>query len=166
VTWADYVILTIVGFSGVVSVLRGFIREALALAGWVLGLWVAFTYMDPLAGRLAGQITVPSLRAAAAFALLLAGTLMASALVVVLVGALVEKTGISGTDRMLGLLFGVARGVVVVGLLVLGAGLTRLPEDPWWRESVLLPHFETLAEQMRDLLPPDLAGRLRFGPGS
>ncbi len=160
--WADYVVLAIVGFSAVVSVLRGFVREALALAGWVAALWVAIAFMDPLSARLADQISVPSLRAGVAFFVLFAGTLMANGLLVSLVGLVVERSGLSGTDRSLGVLFGIARGVVIVGLLVLAAGLTRLPGDSWWSASLFVPHFERMAREMRAMLPPDLARRFRF----
>ena len=79
-----------------------------------------------------------------------------------LMGELVEKTGLSGTDRMLGLVFGIVRGVAVVGIIVLLAGLTPLPRDPWWNESRLLMHFEQLALWMRGYLPPEIASYIAF----
>jgi len=160
--WADYIILTIIGFSALVSVMRGFVREAVALGGWILALWVAVSYMNELAGYLTGQISVPSLRAGTAFFVLFAAVLMAVALINAAVGMLVEKSGLSATDRTLGILFGAARGVVIVALLVLAAGLTQLPRDPWWRQSLLIPRVEPLARQIQALLPPDIGRRFRF----
>ena len=74
----------------------------------------------------------------------------------------VDKTGLSGTDRVLGIVFGVVRGVVVVALLVLLAGLTTMPKDPWWGESALLGHFQVIALELRALLPPDMAAYFNF----
>ncbi len=74
----------------------------------------------------------------------------------------VKKTGLTGTDRVLGVVFGVARGAVIVGILVLLAGLTALPRDPWWRESTLVPHFQRLAVHIRAMLPSDVADEIRF----
>jgi membrane protein required for colicin V production len=65
---------------------------------------------------------------------------------------------------MLGVVFGVARGAVIVGILVLLAGLTPLPSDPWWRESMLVPHFERFALEIRGLLPAEVAQYFEFRP--
>jgi membrane protein required for colicin V production len=91
------------------------------------------------------------------------GVLILTALVVFLVGLLVDSTGLSATDRMLGVIFGLARGAVIVALLVLFAGFTAIPRDRWWRESILVPHFETLAIAVRDMLPPEVAEHLTYG---
>ena len=160
--WVDYAILAILGISAVISIFRGFVREALSLSGWVIAFWVSLTFASNLAELLAGQIAVPSVRQAVAFFVLFIGILLLTAIVIWLAGLLVDKTGLTGTDRMLGVLFGVARGVVIVALLVLVAGLTPLPQDPWWRESVFLPHFESVAREIRQLLPAEIAGRLNY----
>jgi membrane protein required for colicin V production len=88
--------------------------------------------------------------------------LVVGGLLNLLMGQLVSKTGLSGTDRVLGVAFGVARGVVLIGVTVLLAGLTVLPEDPWWRESQLIGHFERLALWMRSFLPVDVAANIRY----
>lgn len=160
--WVDYAILGLIGLSALFSIVRGFVREALSLAGWVAAFWIAVAFGDDVAARLAGQISVPSVRLGLAFVILFVATLLVTAVIIWLVGLLVEKTGLSGTDRMLGVLFGIGRGVIIVGILVLLAGYTPLPRDPWWKESVLLPHFEILAGEMRALLPPDIARRVKF----
>ena len=66
------------------------------------------------------------------------------------------------TDRALGVVFGIARGIVIVAILVLCAGLTALPKDPWWKESLFLPHFQVLAEEIRSLLPPEVAALFQY----
>ncbi|MCP5151528.1 MAG: CvpA family protein [Ectothiorhodospiraceae bacterium] len=160
--WADYVILAVIGVSSVLSLLRGFVREALSLLGWILAFWVSLTFTPMVAGLLESQVAAPSLRQAMAFAALFVSTLVASGLVVWLVGALMDKAGLSGTDRVLGMVFGAARGILVVALLVLLAGLTALPRDAWWQQSVLLGHFEAAALKMRSLLPPDIAQHFEY----
>jgi membrane protein required for colicin V production len=162
VSGVDYGVLVLVGLSAVLSLARGFVREALSLAGWVLAFWVALTFTREVAGGLPASLTVPSLRLVAAFLVLFLATLLVTALVNFLAGQLVERTGISGTDRLVGVIFGVGRGVVIVAILVLLAGFTALPQDPWWGDSQLLPHFEALALWIRSLLPPEIAEQVRY----
>ena len=90
------------------------------------------------------------------------GTLFVVGVVNFLLCKLVETTGLTGTDRVLGMLFGTARGIAVAGVLVLGAGLTPLPQDPWWRESILLPHFERLAMWTTGFFPPEFADNFSY----
>lgn len=162
--WIDYVILGVVGLSALISVVRGFIKEALSLLGWIAAIWIGLAFSEDIGALLADNISVPSVRIALAFFALFIATLFVAGLIIYLVGLLVQKTGLSGTDRMLGVIFGVARGVLIVGILVLLAGLTPLPNDPWWRESILVPHFERLAVEIRGLLPADIAQHFEFRP--
>jgi len=154
--WIDYVILGIVVLSALVSVLRGFMQEALSLASWILAVWIALTFSDELADLLRGYITTPTIRLAAAFILLFLITLILGAVVNYLIGQLIRKTGLTGTDRILGIIFGVARGVVIVAILVLLAGLTPLPREHWWQESLLMGNFQKVAAWARDYLPPEV----------
>lgn len=162
--WVDYVILAIIGISAGIGLVRGLVREALSLAGWVAAIWAGYAFSDQVAAMLVDEISTPSLREAVAFFAVFAAVLLVTAIVLQLVDLVVEKTGLSGTDRMLGMVFGVGRGAVVVAILVLLAGLTALPRDPWWRQSTLLPHFETLAGEIRSLLPPEFASHFDFAP--
>ncbi len=160
--WVDYAILAIIALSALISVLRGFMSEALSLLGWILAFWVAISFTEELAGFLAGHITVAPLRLGLAFFVLFVTTLLLTVLVNFLVSQLVEKTGLTGTDRVLGVVFGIARGAVIVAVLVLLAGLTTLPADAWWRESMLLGHFQQLAMEIRNLLPPHIASYFSY----
>ena len=160
--WADYVILAIVGVSALISVARGFVREALSLAGWVAAVWISFAFSSPVAELLAQQVAVPSARQALAALALFTVTLLATGIIIYLVGLVVSKTGLSGTDRAMGMVFGVARGGVIVMILVLLAGLTPIPNDPWWRESQLLPAFQTLAVEVRAHLPAEIADHIHY----
>ncbi len=123
---------------------------------------IAFAFADEGASRLEPWISVPSVRIITAFGALFLTTLVIGGLVNILVAQLVQGTGLSGTDRMVGVVFGVVRGVAIVAVLVLLAGLTPLPADPWWSQSLFLPHLQDLALWLRDFLPVDLAAHFSF----
>lgn len=160
--WVDYSILAIIAVSVAISLWRGFTKEALSLAGWVLAAWVALTFSGNLQTLLEPHIEAPSIRLVVAFAILFVATLFLSGMVNYLAGHLIKKTGLSGTDRMVGVLFGVARGCLVVAVLVLVAGMTPMPQDPWWREAQLLHYFQDIALWLRQFLPEDIAQKIKF----
>ena len=160
--WVDYSILTIIGISALISILRGFIREALSLLGWIIAIWVSLSFAEDVAALLIDKIPAPSVRTASAFLILFFACLIVAGVLNYLAGKLVEKTGLSGTDRMLGVVFGTVRGAVVVGILVLLAGFNTVPQDPWWGQSMLLKHFEMLALELRSFLPPDVAANINY----
>lgn len=160
--WVDFVLIGIISVSLLISLVRGFVREALSLAAWVLAFWVSWTFFRELAVHLEPWVSVPSLRLGLAFAVLLLVTLILGAMVNFLISQLVERTGLTGTDRLLGMFFGVARGVVLVAILVLLAGLTPIPNDPWWQESRLIPYFQELAVWLRGFLPVDVAKMFNY----
>ena len=159
-TWVDWAILAIVGVSAGLSLFRGFVREAIALAGWFAGLWVGFNYMHFTAGWFVSWIESPSLRLLAGFVVLLAGVLVVTGIVSRIFRYLIDVTGLGGTDRVIGMLFGAVRGALIVGGAVLLAGFTPLPEDPGWRDSMLVPRFQVLAAEVRRVLPDEVSGYL------
>ena len=160
--WLDIGIVGILLVSTLISLVRGFVREAFSLAVWLVALWIAWNFFRELSDHLIPWIETPSLRLGAAFSILLMAALVIGGLVNFLVVQLVERTGISGTDRLIGMIFGFTRGVLLVAALVLLAGLTRFPGDPWWHESQLVSYFEELALWLRDLLPADIAERFHY----
>lgn len=163
--WVDYILVAIVLVSALLSLWRGFVREALSLVSWVAALWIALLFFHDLADWLARWIDTPSVRDAVGFGVLFVVTVMIGGLVSYLAGQLVAKTGLTSTDRALGVIFGIARGIVIVAVLVLLAGLTTIPDDPWWRESLLLAHFQDMALWLRSFLPEDIARNIQF-PGA
>jgi membrane protein required for colicin V production len=160
--WVDYAIIAILVVSAGISVLRGFLREAISLFGWVLAFWLALTFADDVSALFARFVSQPSMRHALAFFTIVIATLVITAMVMYLVRLIVDKTEITGTDRALGIVFGIARGIVIVAILVLFAGLTALPKDPWWRESMFLPHFQVLAVELQSLLPREVASLFQY----
>lgn len=140
--WLDLIFLGIIAVSVLISLVRGFVREVVSILVWVAAFWLALRYSDTLAARLEPFIASPTIRLVAAFAGLFVITLLLGALVNYLAGQLVGRTGLSGTDRTLGVVFGGLRGVAIVALLVLAAGLTALPGERWWQESVLATRMQ------------------------
>ncbi len=160
--WVDYTIVGIIGLSALISLIRGFVTEVLSLIVWVVSFWVAWTFFRDVAEPLAPWIPLPSARLGVAFVLLFLVSLIIGGFLNFLVGRLVDRTGLTGTDRLLGAIFGLARGAVVVAALVFLAGLTPLPNDPWWRDSQLIRHFQELAFWLLSLLPPDIASHFKY----
>jgi membrane protein required for colicin V production len=160
--WIDIAIIALIVLSAVLSLFRGFVKEALALASWLVALWVAMIFYENVASMLARWISDPSLQKIIAFSALFIAVLLLGAVVNYLAGKLVTKTGLAGTDRMLGVVFGMARGAVIVAILVLLAGLTPMPHDPWWHESHLLKYFQDFALWMRNYLPKEIADNISY----
>lgn len=155
--WVDVVIPAIIVISALFSLVRGFVREALSLAGWIAAFWVALTFSQALADAFFSGISAPSVRIVVAFTLLFVLTLIITAVINRFAAGLVKKTGLTGTDRMIGMLFGIARGVVLVAMVVLLAGLTPMAQDPWWQDSKLIGVFEELANWLRHTVAPEIA---------
>lgn len=162
IAWIDVVVLALIALSAILSLFRGFVKEALALATWLVAFWVAMGFYEALAQWLAQWISTPSAQKVTAFVLLFICVLLLGAAINYLAGKLVAKTGLTGTDKMLGVVFGAARGAVIIAILVLMAGLTPMPQDPWWQESQFLGYFEELALWMRSFLPADIAQNITY----
>ncbi|HRX72138.1 MAG: CvpA family protein [Gammaproteobacteria bacterium] len=160
--WADYLIVFLIALSMIIGFWRGLLREVISLATWITAFAIAFLFAEDSAVHLAPYIELPSLRIAAAFGVLFLVTLLIGGLIGIVSSYLVDYTGLTGTDRLLGTAFGLARGAAVIVVLVLAAGLTPLPNDSWWQQSLLLGRFQEGALWLRGVLPPDLAQNIRF----
>lgn len=148
--WADLAILGILLVSSLISVKRGFVKEALSLAAWVAAFVIAMLFSGSLATLLVNSIESPSVREMLAFAILFAVTLIVAAMANYLIGEVVRMTGLSGTDRLFGMLFGLLRGVIVVmALLLLVPPLISIDQEAWWHESLLIPHFLSMEDWSR-----------------
>lgn len=164
--WVDIVILAVIALSVIVSLFRGFLREVFSLLVWILAAWLAFRFAAPLAGRMEPWIDLPSARVIIAFAGVFLVVLVIGGLINYLIGKLVASTGLSGTDRMVGALFGAVRGIAIVLVAVVLAGFTPFPQDPWWKASRLLPAFERLAAWAVERAPDNLSGYLPANRGN
>ncbi|MBY5268970.1 CvpA family protein [Spiribacter salinus] len=140
--WLDYTLLGVIGISVLIGVIRGFVREVISVVSWVAAFMVAVRYSGTGAEELAPWIDSPMLRTVIAFAALFIATLLVGALIGYIARGLVGRTGLSGTDRLLGIVFGGVRGSLLVGLMILAAGLTALPEEAWWQDSVIADAYQ------------------------
>lgn len=162
--YADYAILGIIAISILVGAIRGFVKEAFSLAVWAAAFLVAFQYSGALAMQLENHIELPSARTSLAFAGLFLAVLLVGGLITFLVGKLVEKTGLSGTDRLLGGVFGGVRGLALVIALIVVAGLTPVPQDPWFQQSRTIQSLMPLAEWSAQYLPDYILEHLDLSP--
>lgn len=154
---ADYLIIGFIALSVVISFIRGFVKEAISLITWILAIWISINYCSLLSDLLVHEVQMPTLRLLIAFAVLFLGTLILGAIVNYVVSLLVKKTGLSGTDRILGVVFGLTRGVLVIAVIVMAANLTHLPQQPAWQTSLLLPQFQMMAQWLNQFLPSGLS---------
>ncbi|MFY2764114.1 CvpA family protein [Arenimonas sp. MALMAid1274] len=161
--WADYALLAVLAVSMGVGLWRGFVVEVLSLTVWVAAFWLSIGFGDDAAARLTGVEQV-SARLFLGYAGVFLGVLIVGGLVTWGIGKLIANTGLSSTDRVLGLGFGLARGGVLACVAVLLLGFTPVPRDAWWSESRLLPGAQRGAEWMAAFLPPAAAEHLSFAP--
>lgn len=151
--WADLIILGIIILSGLISLIRGFVREAISLATWIVALLASLRLLPFLAGYLKPYIESTEARNVIAFAVIFIGVLIIGGLINFIFSRLVDKTGLSGSDRILGLFFGIARGILLIGILVLMGNIVSLSHDSWWTSSQLIPHFQKLAKWLQGFVP-------------
>ena len=160
--WVDYCILGIIAGSALISLVRGFVREALSLLGWILALWAALAFTPGFSAFLSSYIDTPKIRDTLAFVTLLVGVVLLFALVNLLAGKLIKKYKLSGTDRIIGVFFGIGRGCLMVSALMLLGALLSYTTEPWWRQSLLLDYFQQLAIWLRVFLPPNIATAIQM----
>jgi len=154
----DWAVVAVIGASILLGLLRGFMREMISLAGWIAGIWLAFRFAVPISAALPLGHDWPLARTAAVAVLIVVGCVFAAALVGWLLRELVKVARLSAADRTLGGLFGLARGLLIIGLAVFLVRDTALYHEPLWRESLVMPRIEAaLAFALRQL--PDAATR-------
>ncbi len=159
--WVDYAIIATILLSALVGVARGLIREVFSLGTWILALGVGWLFHDEVAGLLTTQLSQPVVRSAVAFIGLVLLMLVLGAILATILTTFVDKVGLTGTDRALGLAFGGARGAVLVAMAVFLAALTPVQTDPFWQESHLIGDFQTLGQWVLGMVPPEIQSKLK-----
>ena len=148
-SWADYLILFICIASGAFGFWRGFTKEALSLVTWLGAIWLAWRFAW-VVGPLLGHWTVaPELKIWVARAVIFIIVLLAGGLASWLARALIRNSGLGGADRSLGGLFGIARGVLIVGLAAIVLQLAGIDNAPWWQSAKLRPFSNRVAGGIR-----------------
>jgi len=158
----DWIIIAGVGLSVLLGILRGFVREVLSLAGWIVGIWLAIRFAPSLGNHLPFDTPWAEVRTAIAALVIVVATVFVAALIGWLASKLLSAVKLSGTDRLLGAIFGLVRALLIVVLVALFAGRTALAQQPWWRESVLVPHVEAAVRLATPLLPSALASHSKI----
>ena len=161
-TTLDLVALGIIGISVVISMLRGLVSEVLSLASWVAAFWCAKELSSFVASFLPFDLQMNSVRLVIAFVLTFFGVWLATALLRMLLTGLLDASGLGGVNRMLGSVFGLARGTLIVTVLALIAGFTDMPKTPLWKESLLSMPFERMVLMLKPWLPQMLADNLHY----
>ncbi|MBD8898193.1 CvpA family protein [Rhodanobacter sp. DHG33] len=157
--WIDLTILGVLGLSVLIGLFRGLVSEVLALVIWVAAFWVASLFGPAVSAHLV-VITMPMLRLAAGYALCFVLVLVLGALLRFFVQRLLASTGLSGTDRLFGMVFGFARGALIVCVLVFLCQFTSFTREPMWRQSVLLPSFQSATIWLSQQVPPSVREHL------
>ncbi|MCX8600310.1 MULTISPECIES: CvpA family protein [unclassified Gilliamella] len=150
--WVDFTIIGVIVFSALISIVRGFVREALSLISWVLAFFIASRFYVYITGYLT-FFESDIIRIAVAIAILFVATLIVCGIVSYIIAQLVQKTGLSGTDRVLGICFGVLRGILVVAAVLFFVDtFTPLSQSPYWTQSQLIPHFHFIIRWFFDFI--------------
>lgn len=160
-SFLDIGIILVVLISLLIGLFRGFIREILSLFSWIAAIWIAYNFATTGAQYLEPYIDQTPLRIVISFAGIFVTALIVFSIVSYLLYRILSIAGVSGIDRSLGTLFGLIRGVVIVGLLILAAHFMDFSSQPWWKESILVGYFEPITEFIRSLLPDDLANYVK-----
>ena len=137
-------------------------RASVRLVAWVLAFLAAQAWGEAVAQGIFAGIVDPAVRLVAAWVSIFVAVLVVMSLLRLAVRGLLKMLGLTLTDRLLGVLFGAARGLLIVLLLVAAGGMTAVPKEKWWSEAYFAPPLETAVLASKPWLPPDVAQRIRF----
>ncbi|HIE02740.1 MAG TPA: CvpA family protein [Thiotrichaceae bacterium] len=162
--WADFSIIFLILLSGVLSFFNGFVRELFSFLGWLFSGIIAFIFLEELAELLMTRISFPDLRLAVALITLFLASFILLEWTNYLILNSIGRTDLSVPDRLLGVLFGISRGGVIVIFLMILAGLTQFPSTSWWQQSFLIQNFKPIVVELRSHWPLEIAIKFNFDP--
>ena len=155
--WIDYVIFSVIGVSTLLSLFRGLLKEIISLVIWIVAAVVAVKFSDGLSHSLEPYIHSATFRYMAAFSALFLGVLVIGVFVTMLIGTLIDKTGMGGFDRLLGVFFGIARGILLVAITLMFLNLNPdMSSQSSIKESQLIPRFQGLVSWLGSFLPEEM----------
>lgn len=158
----DYAVLVIIGISILISLMRGAVREILSLAGWLLAFYAARTYADMLVPLLPYGIPSEKLKMLAAFLIVFLAVVLTTSLISIALSGLLKEIGLGWLNRLLGGVFGLLRGLLIVLVLLLLAGMTQLPKDERWANAMFSAPLEALARTVLIWLPKSIAEHVNY----
>jgi membrane protein required for colicin V production len=150
--WTDYVIIALLVFSSIVGLYRGLMREGITLITWLAAAWLSWHCAYLLEPHLGGALSGEAVRPWAARTIIFVLVLLLGAATGAIVTYFMRVSLLRSVDRMLGFLFGLLRGIVVLGLLVILCHAVRLHEEPWYRNATLMPYAEHAGNVLRGLV--------------
>jgi membrane protein required for colicin V production len=148
----DYIIIAIVIVSAIMGLVRGLLREAIAVITWFLAVVLAWGFASSLEPVLGGVLVGSPLRIWAARAIIFVFVLLIGGAVGVIVSHFVRVSIFAPTDKMLGFVFGVIRGIVIVGAFTIAIQAMRMDEDARWKNSRLMPYAVGVADALRGIV--------------
>ena len=160
-TWLDYTVIALLVFSIAWGAWRGLVHEVFSLTGWILAFVLANLFATPLS-QMFPALMRPGLRVVVAFSLIFVGTLVLAALLSALVTKFIKVSVLHSLNRWLGALFGLLRGLVIVVVLAMVAGLTPLPRKSDWIDSATGYSLAQTVVQLKPWLPPALGARMKY----
>lgn len=161
-TGFDYLALGVIGISLLFGLWRGVVGEIIALVAWGVGIFAAVEFGAQLGHQLFASVKDPAIQALAGCVTIFVAVLVAMALLRLMVNQMIKALGLSVSDRILGMIFGLARGLLVCMVLVALGGMTSAPQQSWWQQATLAKPLETAVLVAKQWLPDDLAKRIRF----
>ena len=148
----DYAIIVLLAISCIAGLLRGLLREVISLLTWVAAVWLAWQFSSVLEPHLGGALREAAVRPWAARAVIFIGVLLVGAAVGAAVNHFVRLSLFSGLDRLQGFVFGLLRGIVVLGVLAMLCHAVRLDDETWYRGSTLTPYADQAGNVLRALV--------------
>jgi membrane protein required for colicin V production len=152
VTAADVLIVVVLLGSTIIGLLRGFVREAASLVFWILAIWAAWKFGPAVEPHLGGLLADPNVAPWVGRLVILVLVLLLGWVIGMLLSYFTRSLGLGVMDRVLGLLFGILRGLVLVGLMTIGGELLHLNQEEWWGRSKLVPYGETVGDWLRAMV--------------
>lgn len=151
-TPVDYTLIAIVAISAIIGTVRGLLREAISLITWIVALWAGWKYADRVGPYLEGLLAEDPVNTWVARAIVALGVLLLGTLIGVLMNQFVRMSIFSGFDRFLGFLFGLLRGIVVLGVLAILGQLLELNRSSWWQDATLMSYAESAGDTIRKIV--------------
>jgi membrane protein required for colicin V production len=151
-TGADVLIFLVLLGSTLIGLLRGFVREAASLAFWIVAIWAAWKFGPVVEPHLGGLMADPKVAPWVGRLVVLLFVLLIGWLIGMLLSYFTRSVGLGPLDRVMGLLFGVVRGLVLMGLMIIGGELLHLNQEEWWSRSKLVPYGETVGDWLRAMV--------------